>query len=73
MVETIRYEESKNVVKTLDESRHLLRDSYDEFKREQVECRKQLEKIIKEKKNNRARQKGIRSMMLMISFSMNSI
>lgn len=43
---------------TLDESRDMLRNSYEEFKREQNEYRKQLEEITKHKELAIQRRKG---------------
>jgi hypothetical protein len=47
------------VMNTLDESRDILRTSFEEFKREQDEYRKQLEDITKLKEAAMARSKGI--------------
>lgn len=43
---------------TLDESRDILRNSFEEFKREQEEYRQQLEEISKFKESSMGRQKG---------------
>jgi hypothetical protein len=43
---------------TLDESRDILRNSFEEFKREQEEYRQQLEEISKFKEAAMGRQKG---------------
>ncbi|CAF0969870.1 unnamed protein product [Rotaria sordida] len=47
--ETIRNEDSINLMTTLDESRDMLRNSYDEFQREQDKYKKQLEEITRNK------------------------
>ena len=49
-VDAVQYRDSEHVVTVLDESRDILRDSLEEFKREQNECRRQLETILKKKK-----------------------
>jgi hypothetical protein len=43
---------------TLDESRNILRNSFEEFKREQDEYRRQLEEISKMKEAALGRSKG---------------
>jgi hypothetical protein len=45
-------------VNTLDESRDILRNSYEEFKREQDDYRRQLEEITKNKEAAMQRRKG---------------
>jgi len=40
-----KHEESTNIVRTLDESRNMLKSSLEEFKLEQIQYRKQLEQI----------------------------
>ena len=57
-VETIKKEDSENVMNALDESRDILRSSFEEFKREQDEYRKQLEEISKAKEAALGRRKG---------------
>lgn len=59
-VDTIKKEDSENVMTALDESRDILRSSYEEFKREQDEYRKQLEEIIRMKETALGRRKGDR-------------
>ncbi|CAF3339030.1 unnamed protein product [Rotaria sp. Silwood1] len=46
-VDKIKKDDSQHVLNTLDESRNILRSSFEEFKREQDECRRQLEEISK--------------------------
>ncbi|CAF2051201.1 unnamed protein product [Rotaria magnacalcarata] len=46
-VDKIKRDDSEHVINVLDESRTIFRSSYEEFKREQDECRKQLEEISK--------------------------
>ena len=48
-VDTIQIRDSENIVSVLDESREILRSSLNEFKREQNECRRQLETILNKK------------------------
>lgn len=48
-VDQIHFRDSEQIVHVLDESRDILRGSLEEFKREQNECRRQLEKIFKKK------------------------
>lgn len=48
-VDQIHCRDSEQVVNVLDESRDILRGSLEEFKREQNECRRQLETIFKKK------------------------
>ena len=60
-VDTIRKEDSDNVMSVLDQSRDILKDSYEEFKREQEEYRQQLEEISKNKEAALGRRKGKRS------------
>ena len=57
-VEAIKKEDSENVIETLDESRNMLRNSLEEFKREQEEYRKQLEHIMRDKEAGTPRLKG---------------
>ena len=57
-MDIIRNEDSKNVLSTLDESRDMLRTSFEEFKREQDEYRRQLEDITKSKEAAMQRRKG---------------
>ena len=59
-VDTIKKEDSENVMSALDESRDILRTSFKEFKREQDEYRKQLEEIIRMKETALGRRKGNR-------------
>lgn len=59
-METIRKEDSENVMSVLDESRDILKDSYEEFKREQDEYRQQLEDIARQKEAILGRRKGKR-------------
>ena len=54
---------------TLDESRDILRNSFEEFKREQDEYRKQLEEISKFKESAMGRRKG---KCIIFSFSIKS-
>ncbi|UJR25433.1 hypothetical protein I4U23_006780 [Adineta vaga] len=56
-VDTIKKEDSESVMSALDESRDILRNSFEEFKREQEEYRKQLQEISKQKENVMGRQK----------------
>ncbi|CAF1466757.1 unnamed protein product [Adineta ricciae] len=56
-VDTIKKEDSESVMSALDESRDILRNSLEEFKREQAEYRKQLQEISKMKENAMGRQK----------------
>ncbi|CAF3132372.1 unnamed protein product [Rotaria socialis] len=46
-VDKIKRDDSEHVINVLDESRTIFRNSYEEFKREQDECRKQLKEISK--------------------------
>jgi hypothetical protein len=57
-VEIIKNEDSKNIITALDESRDMLRNSLEEFKREQNEYRKQLEDIARYKDAAMQRRKG---------------
>jgi hypothetical protein len=59
-VDTIKKEDSESVMSALDESRDILRNSFEEFKREQEEYRKQLQEISKIKEGAMSRQKGKR-------------
>ncbi len=68
-VDTIKKEDSENVMNTLDESRDILRNSFEEFKREQDEYRKQLEEISKIKESAMGRRKG---KFIISSFSIKS-
>ncbi|CAF1037851.1 unnamed protein product [Rotaria sp. Silwood1] len=47
--EAIKNEDSRNMMTTLDESRDMLRSSYEEFQREQEQYKKQLEEITRNK------------------------
>lgn len=57
-VAAIRFEDSRQMVDALDESRDLLRDSLEEFKREHREYRGQVEAIMRNKQVLIHRQKG---------------
>ena len=57
-VETIRDEDSRQMVDVLDESRDMLRNSFEEFKREQEEYRQQLKAVTKHKQAAIERQRG---------------
>lgn len=57
-MDTIRKEDSENVMTVLDQSRDILKDSYEEFKQEQEEYRLQLEEISKNKEAALGRRKG---------------
>lgn len=57
-MDTIKKEDSESVMSALDESRDILRNSLEEFKREQAEYRKQLQDISKMKESAMGRQKG---------------
>ncbi|CAF2317264.1 unnamed protein product [Rotaria sp. Silwood2] len=52
-VDKIRKDDSQHVLNTLDESRNILRSTLEEFKREQDECRRQLEEILKYKETRK--------------------
>ena len=54
-VDTINHRNSEQIVNVLDESRHILRSSLEEFKREQNACRQELETILRSKQPNRRR------------------
>ncbi|CAF0785681.1 unnamed protein product [Adineta steineri] len=56
-VDSIKKEDSESIMSTLDESRDILRSSFEEFKREQEEYRKQLQEISKVKEAAMGRQK----------------
>lgn len=57
-VETIRDEDSRQIMAILDESRNMLRSSYDDFKHDQEEYRKQLEVVTMSKEAAMQRRKG---------------
>lgn len=57
-VSFIRKEDSHDVLETLDSTRDILRDSFEEFKREQELYRTELEKIMKMKEAAIQRPKG---------------
>lgn len=56
-VETIRDEDSRQIMAILDESRNMLRSSYDDFKHDQEEYRKQLEVVTMSKEAAMQRRK----------------
>lgn len=56
-VDQIHFRDSEQVVNFLDESRDILRGSLEELKREQNECRRQLETIFKRKQTPLQRKK----------------
>jgi len=53
-----KYEESTNIVKTLDESRNMLKNSLEEFKLEQIQYKKQLEQITRKREAAIQRRQG---------------
>mgnify|MGYP006892784532 FL=1 len=57
-IDRIKTEDSKQIITILDESRNMLRNSYDDFKHDQEEYRKQLEAITLNKEAAMHRRKG---------------
>ncbi|CAF1009987.1 unnamed protein product [Rotaria sordida] len=57
-VDKIKKDDSQHVLNTLDESRNIIRSSFEEFKREQDECRRELEEILKHKTTKEIRKEN---------------